>query len=153
MLKATASLLAACVLASGCAATGPENSSVATLTSPLTSEATFRNLNRMVQSCLDNFAIQSLYYPEAKEGEITLKSKGDIFTATWIAIMVKPDNSGSTAGLVLLIAWIALPFAMFGIKPLLRELIAATKETNKLLREAKERAPDKAPTSWTAPDR
>lgn len=56
-------------------------------------------------------------------------------------------------GLVLLIAWIALPFAMFGIKPLLRELIAATKETNKLLREAKDRAPDKAPTSWTAPDR
>lgn len=97
MKKATLSLIAACILATSCAATGPDNSSEATLTSQLSSEATFRNLNRMVQSCLDNFDIQSLYYPEAKEGEITLKSKGDIFTATWIAILVKPDKSGSTA--------------------------------------------------------
>jgi len=39
-------------------------------------------------------------------------------------------------GAVLLIAWIALPFAMFGIKPLLRELIKQTKITNDLLRDA-----------------
>lgn len=38
-------------------------------------------------------------------------------------------------GLVVAIAWIILPFAMFGIKPLLRELIAQTKETNALLKE------------------
>jgi hypothetical protein len=34
------------------------------------------------------------------------------------------------------IAWILLPFAMFGIKPLLRDLVAATKETNRLLAAA-----------------
>ena len=56
-------------------------------------------------------------------------------------------------GLVLLIAWIALPFAMFGIKPLLRELIAATKETNRLLKESREAAAQKPATSWTAADK
>jgi hypothetical protein len=37
--------------------------------------------------------------------------------------------------IVLAIAWIILPFAMIGIKPLLRELIKETKETNRLLKE------------------
>ncbi len=37
--------------------------------------------------------------------------------------------------MVVAVAWIILPFAMFGIKPLLRELIAQTKETNVLLKE------------------
>ena len=36
------------------------------------------------------------------------------------------------------IAWIVLPFAVFGIKPLLRELIEETKKTNALLRRAEE---------------
>lgn len=36
-------------------------------------------------------------------------------------------------GIFVLIAWILLPFAMFGIKPLLRELIAVTRESNRLL--------------------
>ena len=53
-------------------------------------------------------------------------------------------------GLVLLVAWIALPFAMFGIKPLLRELISLTKETNRLLKEGTTR---QAPSSWTTPDK
>ena len=35
--------------------------------------------------------------------------------------------------IVLAIAWIILPFAMIGIKPLLKELIKQTKETNRLL--------------------
>jgi hypothetical protein len=35
--------------------------------------------------------------------------------------------------IVLVIAWILLPFAMFGMKPLLRELIAEVQETNRLL--------------------
>lgn len=35
--------------------------------------------------------------------------------------------------IVLLIAWILLPFAMFGLKPLLRELIREQKRTNELL--------------------
>lgn len=37
--------------------------------------------------------------------------------------------------IVLAIAWIILPFAMIGIKPLLKELIKHTKETNRLLVE------------------
>jgi hypothetical protein len=42
-------------------------------------------------------------------------------------------------GVFVLIAWILLPFAMFGIKPLLRELIATTKETNRLLADQQRR--------------
>ena len=44
-------------------------------------------------------------------------------------------------GMFVLIAWILLPFAMFGIKPLLRELIAATKESNRLLAAAQAAPP------------
>jgi uncharacterized protein YoxC len=38
-------------------------------------------------------------------------------------------------GIVLAIAWIVLPFALIGTKPLLRELIAETKKTNELLQQ------------------
>ncbi len=37
--------------------------------------------------------------------------------------------------LVMAIAWIILPIALIGTKPLLRELIKQTKETNRLLAE------------------
>ncbi len=50
-------------------------------------------------------------------------------------------------GVFVLIAWILLPFAMFGIKPLLRDLIAATRETNRLLAAAQ------APPAATPPER
>jgi hypothetical protein len=43
-------------------------------------------------------------------------------------------------GLFVVVAWILLPFAMFGIKPLLRDVLAATKETNRLLSEQQRRA-------------
>ena len=36
-------------------------------------------------------------------------------------------------GLAIAIAWILLPFAMFGTKPLLKELIGEVRQTNKLL--------------------
>lgn len=36
-------------------------------------------------------------------------------------------------GIVLAIAWIVLPFALIGTKPLLRELIREMKKTNELL--------------------
>ena len=39
-------------------------------------------------------------------------------------------------GIVLVIAWILLPFAMFGLKPLLRDLIKEARETNALLRSS-----------------
>ena len=55
-------------------------------------------------------------------------------------------------GVFVFIAWILLPFAMFamfGIKPLLRDLIAATKETNRLLAAAQ--APPPALTAEKSP--
>ena len=47
----------------------------------------------------------------------------------WLAMFV--------FGVVLAIAWIILPFALIGTKPLLRELIAETKRTNALLEQRK----------------
>ncbi|WP_068832036.1 hypothetical protein [Polaromonas jejuensis] len=41
-------------------------------------------------------------------------------------------------GLVLVVAWIILPFALIGTKPLLRELLAQAKETNARLKAAQE---------------
>lgn len=40
---------------------------------------------------------------------------------------------GALFALVLAVCWIILPFALIGTKPLLRELIAEQKKTNKLL--------------------
>lgn len=39
-------------------------------------------------------------------------------------------------GIVMTIAWILVPFAVIGMKPLLRTLIAETKRTNALLEAA-----------------
>ena len=36
-------------------------------------------------------------------------------------------------GIILAIAWIVLPFALIGTKPILRELLAEAKKTNALL--------------------
>lgn len=38
-------------------------------------------------------------------------------------------------GLLLIVCWIVLPFAVLGIKPLMREQIAASKRTNALLEQ------------------
>lgn len=43
-------------------------------------------------------------------------------------------------GLVISILWICMPFAIFGTKPILRELLAEQRKTNRLLAEAAERA-------------
>ena len=42
--------------------------------------------------------------------------------------------------IVLGILWIAMPFAIFGTKPILRELLAEQKKTNKLLQDQADRA-------------
>ena len=55
-------------------------------------------------------------------------------------------------GVFVFIAWILLPFAMFGIKPLLRDLIAATQETNRLLAAARAVRPA-APSEIAPPGR
>ena len=44
-------------------------------------------------------------------------------------------------GIVLVVCWIVLPFAVIGTKPLLRQLLAETKRTNALLEQ---RLPDLA---------
>jgi len=45
-------------------------------------------------------------------------------------------------GFVLAVCWIVLPFALIGLKPLLRELIREQKRTNELLaHQAGERTP------------
>jgi hypothetical protein len=46
--------------------------------------------------------------------------------------------------LVLIVVWVVLPFAVFGIKPLLRELIQEQRNTQKLLRQM-EGGPDAPP--------
>ena len=49
------------------------------------------------------------------------------FAVLWIAAIA--------FGVLLAIAWIILPFALIGTKPLLRELIAEVKRTNVLLEQ------------------
>lgn len=46
------------------------------------------------------------------------------------------------AGLVLLVVWIILPFAVFGVKPLLRSVLHELRRQNDLLERA---FPDKRP--------
>jgi cytochrome b subunit of formate dehydrogenase len=45
----------------------------------------------------------------------------------WLALII--------FGFILAIAWIILPFALIGTKPLLRQLIAETQRTNALLQQ------------------
>jgi heme exporter protein D len=52
---------------------------------------------------------------------------GGIAWLVWLAIAI--------FCLILAIAWIILPFALIGTKPLLRELIAETRRTNALLEQ------------------
>jgi threonine/homoserine/homoserine lactone efflux protein len=52
--------------------------------------------------------------------------------------------------LVLLVCWIVLPFAVIGLKPLVRELIREQRRTNELLARSSAEAP--APVSARAND-
>lgn len=45
-------------------------------------------------------------------------------------------------GIALLIAWILLPFAMFGLKGRMSTLIAETQRTNALLEQLRDRTPN-----------
>jgi hypothetical protein len=47
------------------------------------------------------------------------------------------------AGIALLIAWILLPFAMFGLKGRIRELIDETRRTNTLLEQLRDKSQDR----------
>lgn len=41
---------------------------------------------------------------------------------------------------IIAVLWVLMPFAIFGTKPILRELLAEQKRTNRLLQEAADRA-------------
>jgi hypothetical protein len=43
-------------------------------------------------------------------------------------------------GFIIAVLWVLMPFAIFGTKPLVRELIAEQRRTNRLLEEAAQRA-------------
>jgi uncharacterized membrane protein len=47
--------------------------------------------------------------------------------------------------IILAIAWIIMPFAIIGTKPILRDLLAEQKRTNRLLEEAAARAGTRTP--------
>jgi predicted PurR-regulated permease PerM len=44
-------------------------------------------------------------------------------------------------GLVVLVLWIALPFAVFGIKPLMRRILTEQQVTNQLLQDIRDKLP------------
>jgi hypothetical protein len=48
-------------------------------------------------------------------------------TLFWLAVFI--------FGVILAIAWLILPFALIGTKPLLRDLIAEVRRTNALLEQ------------------
>jgi len=55
---------------------------------------------------------------------------GEFGFLVWLALIL--------IGIVLTIAWIILPFALIGTKPLLRQILAETRRTNELLRQQRE---------------
>ncbi len=61
-----------------------------------------------------------------------METMGTLVVVAWVFLII------------LAILWICMPFAIFGTKPLLRQLLAEQKKTNKLLEEAAKRA--KSPT-------
>lgn len=48
-------------------------------------------------------------------------------------------------GVVLMVVWTILPFAVIGIKPLLRQLLAEQRRTNELLQAMSERSEKQPP--------
>lgn len=79
----------------GCAATSQDNSTTVEFQTALSSEATFRNLTKPVRDCFHGHAFTSNFYPEAKEGEITVRSGGDIFVMAFVHLLVAPAGTGS----------------------------------------------------------
>lgn len=44
-------------------------------------------------------------------------------------------------GLILTVVWIVLPFAVIGIKPLMRQILAELQVANRLLQDVRDRLP------------
>lgn len=64
--------------------------------------------------------------------------------AFWLGLVV--------LAIALLIAWIVLPFAIIGSKPILREILAESKRTNELLRDLRQRSASAAVAPPAASD-
>jgi predicted PurR-regulated permease PerM len=47
----------------------------------------------------------------------------------------------AVCAVILVVVWLILPFAVIGLKPVVRQVLAAQNETNALLREIRDRLP------------
>lgn len=64
--------------------------------STLPSEATYRNVVRSMNECYpQGFTIASNYFPEAKEGEITLFAASEVARFDYVKVTTKAQGSGS----------------------------------------------------------
>ena len=70
---------------------------------------------------------------------------GEGLVAFWLVAVI--------FGIILMVCWIVLPFAVLGIKPLMKEQIAASKRTNALLEQLindSRASPTKSVATWKA---
>jgi hypothetical protein len=95
LLLVAASLLAGCV-----SVIDAQNSVGSEYVSQNTTEVTYRNLVRAMNECYpQGFTIASNYFPEAKEGEITLFSASEVARFDYLKAVVKTQGGGSVVTL------------------------------------------------------
>ncbi|CAA2106091.1 hypothetical protein [Variovorax paradoxus] len=87
----------ASVLLAGCVSVIDAQNSVASeFTSPLSSEAAFRNVVHSMNECYpQGFTIASNYFPEAKEGEITLFAVSEVARFDYVKVTTKAHSNGT----------------------------------------------------------
>ena len=93
---------AAVVLTAGCASPlTVGNSQQTSVQSTASSEATYRALLPVLKECFPTqFAIESNYFPDAREGEVTIAATGDgSFRIEYAKLKVTPAPSGSTVAM------------------------------------------------------
>ena len=90
---AALSALAGCTTVSNIT---PANSIELRATSPASSERTFRAMLPVLRDCYPvKFAIDSNYFPEAREGEITLAVQNDSARLEMARMTITPQGAGS----------------------------------------------------------
>lgn len=78
-----------------------ENSSRISQSSPVSSERTYRNLMGALQACYQSgMLVQGQYYPEAREGEITVATVADNVHAEFFRLKVAPAAGGATVAML-----------------------------------------------------
>lgn len=92
-------LAAALAMAAGCTTTSnitQANSTELRASSPTSSERTFRAMLPVLRDCYPvKFAIDSNYFPDAKEGEITLAVQNDSARLEMAKMAITPQGTGS----------------------------------------------------------